>query len=510
MSLLMTLGIWMQLCPTAMTAAAAGMPHPHSSAESATAKSLTEGLLLSSSSSSDKVLVPDEVKHQQVFFPKQSHRQQEDQHHRSSGLTEVERKTDQSEFHSSPSLTPVHAADFNELRGKYGYFPPSMFRDFMSDARERTFNTLYGSIDSKGMFHPANHLAHKQSSSSPLPIAPDSQSHHHNLFHSPPAPPAGTLSQGRIHSHTPSQYFDRNKMTPGSTYTPSYDHSNSGRESTLGSGSIREGNHRQIQIGETLSSASSRQERDGGNQRSLALMSHLMHHPHGFIPPQMMLMPPIHQFGHEMMPLMSPYHAPYPSMLPLHQLDHMYPYSRPLVPYMSPMLGYDGFGMMPPAYAGMGIGYPGMYHRSTADSPAPAGSHASQIQLSGGIYPPLRQPHDPRHLSAPSHSHASYPHPHLRPLPAHPHSLPSSPPRTLFPYSFQSTPGSAESRPDMASSSSSYKHDRHKGWIEEEDERGGSSQILPTRPRAVSEVREAYEKAMIHNASKLTASPFFP
>lgn len=511
----MTLDIWLQLCQPVTSAATAA---------TATAASMLEQ---QPPSSSHKVLLHHHQQ-QQVLFPtpKQSHRHQEDQHHRSSSLTGVERKSDHSEAHSS-SLTPVHAADYNELRGKYGYFPPSMFRDFMHDARARTFNTLYGSIDSNGMFHPANHLAHKQSSSSSssLPMGsapgPGSQSHH-NPFYSTGGSPAESLSQGSSHS-PPSQYFDgSHKMTESGTYTPSYHTASSGGESALGS---RERKNRQIEIGETLSSASNRQGE--GNQRSLGLLSHLMHHhPHGFIPPHMMMMPPppMHHFGHEMMPFMPPFHAPFHSMLPLHQLDHMYSYGRPFLPYMSPMMGYDAFGMMqPPAYPGMGIGYPGMYHRSNGDgidavSPASSGSHASKIHLSGGIYPPSRHPHHPRHPADPSHMHARYQPSHLSPhhqhqVPAQPFPLPSHspPPRTLFPYSFQPTPSSApESRPDLASSSSSHKHDKHAAWIDEDEGRGGSSPILPSRPRSASQVREEYEKAMIHNASKLTASPFFP
>ena len=212
----MTLDVWLQLCQPAMSAAPAVT-------ESRTAKSLAAaGLPVSS----HKVLLHHQQ--QQVLFPpsaKQSHRQQEDQHHRSSAFTAAERKTDQSEVrssHSSTSLTPVHAADYNELRGRYGYFPPSMFRDFMDDARARTFNTLYGSIDSKGMFHPANHLAHKQSSSSLAAALGSGSQSQHNPFDSAAGSPAESLSQGSTHFPPPTPYQDSKKVTSSGTYTPSF------------------------------------------------------------------------------------------------------------------------------------------------------------------------------------------------------------------------------------------------------------------------------------------------
>lgn len=465
---------------------------------------------------------------QQVLFPEQSADREagrmRDQPHRSPSLLRVrgsvERKSDHQDvsggevLSAHSSLTPVHATDFNELRGRYGYFPPSMFREFMDDARARTFNTLYGSIDAKGMFHPAVSAAHKQSpaaagaSLAGESIAypgPDSQSQslHHNNNNNPShsstaGSPAASSSLQGSHSDSPFSAGVRSKWRDGASYTPSY------QSSEGESASTRERKYRQIQIGETLSS--SPHDRDGGstggNKRSFGLLSHLMHHPpHAFMPPSPLMYGPMMPFmGHEMMmppPFMPPYHSPYHSMLPLHQLEHMYPYSRPFMPFM----GYEhGMGTMPPAYAGYGMGYPGLYHRSQGDGSdaAPSTSHASQIHLSGGMYPPL---HHPGHHS-PRHPHHLHPHHESYQFPGHPFSLMpshSSPPRTRFPYSFRH-PEPEIPRPVPSSSASSHKHDRHhEDWPDVD---------IPSRPRAASQVREAYDK--MDNASKLPSSPFLP
>lgn len=437
----------------------------------------------------------------------------------------VERKTARIDAHSS--LTSIHATDFNELKGRYGYFPPSMFRDFMQDARDRTYNTLYGSIDAKGMFRPANHLpSYKQSLGSPI-------------GQGIPFNTVGGSSEGTVLSLSdgkPIPDYDTAKsqgiMTDVTSYTPSYHTSGSGESER------QQRKNRQVQIGETLSSLSSSQSEQPGtgrsNQRSLGLLSHMLH-PSAMIAPPVIMASPYHHFTPEMMPLMMPpFHSPFHSMLPLHQLDHLYPYGRPFMPFMNPLMAHEaafGFGgMMPPAYPGlygMGMYGPGMgmYHRSNTDAgresgssfhhPAPSNSHASQIHLTGGVYPPVRQPftspfphsghHSPDHSPA-NHQH-HYPHDplHQQQQQHRQHSSPLFPsriPGSQFPYSFLPTPYpySSESKPDLSSapsSASSHKHhdDGPSGWQGVDESR--STPHLPSRPQTMSGSAQTAE----HNPS---------
>lgn len=56
------------------------------------------------------------------------------------------------------------ALDYNDLKDRYNYFPPSMFVHFEKEAEDKIYNTIHRKIDAKGFFVLANQI--RQSSSS--------------------------------------------------------------------------------------------------------------------------------------------------------------------------------------------------------------------------------------------------------------------------------------------------------------------------------------------------------
>lgn len=57
-----------------------------------------------------------------------------------------------------PSHEPEVRLDYPDLKGRYNYFPPSMFVNYEQEARDKIYNTIHGQIDANGFFLPANQL----------------------------------------------------------------------------------------------------------------------------------------------------------------------------------------------------------------------------------------------------------------------------------------------------------------------------------------------------------------
>ena len=135
--------------------------------------------------------------------------------------------------------------DFPDLKGKFNYFPPSMFVDYMSSAKEKVYNTLHGKIDENGNFIPANELKSK--------IEAESLS--------PPPPPLPRPS----HQH-PHPNHGGNTRTLSPAANPVLPDNYNNRRQPSGSGT-ESGARGGLHIGESLDSPSAVVRHRDGNQR---------------------------------------------------------------------------------------------------------------------------------------------------------------------------------------------------------------------------------------------------
>lgn len=240
----------------------------------------------------------------------------------------------------------VQAADYSDLKGKYGYFPPSMFKDYMETAREKMHNTLSGQIDSRGIFHPANTLG--------TPISGGSAS---ALIGFPIVAPIASPNSD-------------SKSSSGTFVNPSHSPSS-------------------IKIGETPATAASRDQRQQGSSNPNERMGLLGS------------MAGLGMYGGGMYGM--PYGGIYPPFMGGYGMHSMYPYGgygmAAYNPYLMGM--YGGYG----GYGGYGIGYGGMYgpwYRS--ENGGPDGGHGGQHQ--SGMMPGMNGQF-PHHAAAASDPHQS-------------------------------------------------------------------------------------------------------
>ena len=339
---------------------------------------------------------------------------------------------------------PLAITDYNELKGKHGYFPPSMYKDFIDSAHQRTLNTLYGHIDDKGFFVPASnvpsHLTPSAKSTMTTITTPGIQSLPFDPSYLPPlqggsrgaspSPPSPSSSPSSPLSSLSASFY-----TPSSPSTPS----SSTIQVTSNNSPSSKGQIRSVLIGETLASALNREQKQ--HQQQLQLLQQQQQQSQqqpqqqvqqgqqeassssaneriGYFGPHPMMfggyLPPYHQHHslphYPVYPFMSPIHSLFHNTLPHHQLEQL------TMPYMSPPY------MMPPAYFGPVSPFYGPYHRSLTESPtshssspstvASSGSHSSHqipvgssslMHLPGGVYSASASSKSPS-----IHPHASY------------------------------------------------------------------------------------------------------
>lgn len=243
---------------------------------------------------------------------------------------------------SVPGVIPVHALGYPDLKGKYGYFPPSMFKDYMDTAREKVHNTLYGQIDSKGIFHPANSLGSSGNSAASPPM----------------------LTHEKTHE----------KASPDSLFVnPSH--------SPLS-----------IKIGETPATAASRDQQQGAsNPNQLTNPNERM----GLLGSMMGL----GMYGGGMYGM--PYGI-YPPFMGGYGMHSMYPYGGYGMAAYNPyaMMGmYGGYGL---GYGGYGMGYGGYGPWYRSENGGHEGGHhhpmnhaepsSQAVNLGGGMYPNASNP----------------------------------------------------------------------------------------------------------------------
>jgi len=333
----------------------------------------------------------------------------ENQNPKSSSSSVTERQS------SSPG-TPVHAVDYPDLKGKFGYFPPSMFRDYMSEAREKAYNTLYGTVDSKGIFHPANSMGN-------------------------------SLGNQDMRTQTNEREITGKSMDPYS--------SSSSLNSPLNSPFLPPShNPSSIKIGETPATAASRDQSNNNPNSRIGMFGSMLGYGHG-------------GYGGGMYPpyFYPPFMGGYGGMY-----GSMYPYGgygmAAYNPYMMGMYGgYGGYGGYP------GYGY-GSWYRSGSEEGkhgfnegAAASNHGhGQVNLGGGIYPnnslnPYGN-HPPPHdyppmntfqqQNGPPYPHQSHlsPHPVPHPMPPYGMQPQQMPPRDNYfghPSPFMAAASSSES-----------------------------------------------------------------